>query len=284
MIVRFRYCILFFFLLFTFESASNGSIDGISGFYFKNEVKNPLPGALIALYSADDNFLVDYSYSLNNGQFTLKAPNMKGKYYIVATKDQITQRKDIDYDPQNPPKSITIQYKDSENDLAKKVTYFWNKVDYLVTTLIGLSLGILIKWFEYRNKMKKAFTIYISQIKCLTDEILSYSINLREVAEAYGLSEGGSQIRDEKYQEFQRIRDKIKGRIKELEDIKIDLEVIYTIYKGSGLKYYNSFKNTIKDIKIVIGLEPNLVLFLTSEALNERMKPFRDFKNNPLLK
>ena len=132
----------------------------ICGAFFKNTEKEPLPGALVALYKADTNLLVDNTYTLDNGQFTLKAPSLKGKFYIVATKGMISQKNEFEFDPAKPAQYIAVHYHDSPNRFIKVITWIIQKFDYMITTLIGLFIGLGFKWIQ-ENKKRKDLNNYL---------------------------------------------------------------------------------------------------------------------------
>src|SRR3989442_5512612 len=175
-------------ILWQFSVCAGAELAGISGFYYQDDLNHPLAGALIALYRADDNLLVDYTYTRTDGRFVLKGPSAKGKYYVVATKDQFSHQLNFDYDPQTPLTNLMIQHHQPQSTLSKVTNYIGNKFNDVISLLIGLFIGLLFKWREDRKKAHQVINREIKRIKDLRDDIVLSYQKLQKTADAYGRS------------------------------------------------------------------------------------------------
>lgn len=91
-------------LLLLFLSPTTGSTQtppaaGVSG-AFLGERRSPIAGALVALYEQRTGYLVDSTYTDDDGRFSLRPPPM-GAYFLVLTKGSLSERVDLTYDGKN---------------------------------------------------------------------------------------------------------------------------------------------------------------------------------------
>jgi hypothetical protein len=279
-----RGCVILFILLFI--SGCYGTADeGVRGFYFKNDLKNPLAGALVVLYNADNDLLVDYTYTVDNGRFTLRGPYEKGHFYVVATKDRFSDKVSFEYNPESPSANLMIQHQDTQNGFVAVIDYIVGKFDDVIKVLVGLFLGLGFKWHETKQKAKKAFAREFGEIEGSVHELLSHSTEVRASIEAF--NKAVDQHADRKLQDYLDAVGSVKEDVNAIQtrlDANTNLEeVVYELYKKSGTDNLIKLKATIKQIQRFTGLEPDRVL-TRSEKQNDLLRLVEELHNNPLLK
>lgn len=261
----------------------------LTGFYYEDDLDHPLAGALIALYKADDNLLVDFTYTRNDGAFALKAPPTKGKYYVVATKDQFSHKLDLDYDPQTPAQNLLIQHHQPKNWVSRMTGYVGGKLVEVVNLLIGLLIGLGFKIYEDRKKAHQVINREIKTIKDSTAEILRKYQSLQETATAYGASAGGTAA--EKRGDYIDLATHIGSEVEELRkrlDNNTDLEeAIYTAHKLAGRDNYAALRKALREIKeltteIVTG--HGKILDQPPQEREKLLQAFRNLQESKLLK
>jgi hypothetical protein len=253
----------------------------ITGVFYKNDLNQPLSGALVALYRLDDNLLADFTYTLDNGRFTLKPPSAEGQFYLVATKDQLSRRVDFHYNPQNPPTNLMIQQPQDQSAFAGWVKYIWEKVDSVVQVLIGILLGLVFKWRDDRKKARKAFTRGVGVIKVPVERLLDRYLRMKESIEAFSRSSDGS---GERRADYVLAVGEVKETLLELQkDVgaRSDLEdIIYDVRKEIGFNSYLTFKAALQAIEELTNSNPDAVLTSTPDARAELLKPFEELRES----
>jgi hypothetical protein len=253
----------------------------ITGVFYKNDLSEPLPGALVALYRADDNLLADFTYTLDNGRFTLKPQPAEGQFYLVATKDQLSRRVDFQYKPQNPPTNLLIQHPQQRGAFAGWVAYVWKKVDSVVQVLIGILLGLVFKWRDDRKKARKALARGVGFIKVPVDRLLGRYERLRESIEAFSRSSGDSARRRAEY----------VGAVGEVRETLLELqkdvgarsdlaETLYDVRKEIGFNSYVRFKTSLQAIEEFTNANADAVLTAAPAARAELLKPFEELRES----
>jgi hypothetical protein len=274
-------------ILWAFSVCAAADAPPINGFYYQDELSKPLPGALITLYKADDNLLVDSTYTRHDGAFTLKGPAAKGKYYIVATKDQFSHKLDFDYDPQAQPLNLMVQHHQPESNLKSVLDYVWKRLVEVMNLVIGFIAGLGFKWYEDRRKARHTIRREIKTVEDSSAEIVNDYEELEKIAAAYGQSE--SRVAAEKREEFKTLATKIgtkaEALLKELTGNTALQEAIYTRYKLTGRNNYAALQKAVRDVKKLtetIVAKPEAVL--NASDRDAQLKPFRTFRDNDLLK
>ncbi len=273
---------LYFLLLGGYLSPQGMGIDKdkIRGVFFNNTEKEPLPGALIALYNADTNLLLDYTYSLENGQFTLKAPPFKGKFFIVATKGMTSKKHPFEFDPGKPAPYISLQYKDSPNPFIKKfIQWLTKKLDYLIVLIMGVGLN----WWLNRRKRKEKQENYIQTLRG----------SIRAIGNGYEslgrIFKEASNIDIRK--RYLEITGEIKKNVENMEK-KLDPEVfpdVFDLKKKNRQEQYETMADILKKIRFSIDEknQDNVINAKPDEREKNYFQPFRDLKEqlekNPLL-
>jgi hypothetical protein len=263
---------------------------GLTGYYYEDDLDHPLAGALIALYNADNNLLVEYTYTRNDGGFALKAPPAKGKYYVVATRDQSSHKIDLDYDPQTPSQNLLIPHHQSKSRITKLLVYLRDKLVEGLNLLIGFLVGLLYKVYEDRRKARQVIDREIQPVKDSTAEIVTMYQNLQQAADAFGVSKDNDTANANRA-EYVRLATAINSEVADLRT-KLDAnknleEAIYTAHKLGARKNYAALKRTLREITTLtaeIIADPDQILNLPSQDRDQRLQPFRNLQANDLLK
>lgn len=232
--------------------------DGISGFFYQKEISNPIPGALIVLYDCKKNLLVDYTYTTYNGKFTLKKPDAKGDFYIVATKDRVAQRYNLKYDPQKPQKYIEIVYQESpiNFNFTSITSFFCKLLEYTTSTIIGILIGGVYASRVNKNKETRFLKRRFRMIKRLVTDISdNYHKLNKEIEEINHKKPQDNDIETHK-KKCSEYLDQIREEIKTIqEEIKIiqanDMEddMIANIWRKKGVDNFLCLNNKISEMK-----------------------------------
>jgi hypothetical protein len=277
-------------LLWLFCPCVRADSPSLTGFYYEDDLDHPLAGALIALYKADNNLLVDFTYSRNDGAFTLKAPATNGKYYVVATRDQFSHKVDFDYDPQTPAQNLLIPHHQPKSWISKVIDYVGGKLVEIANLLLGLFIGLGFKVYEDRRKARQVINREIKSVKDSAAEILGKYQSLQDTASAYGASTDGTTAA-EKRAEYIALASDINGEVEELRkqiDENADLEeAIYTAHTLVGRDNYGALRKALREIKELtteIVTARAKMLDLPAPDRDKQLEPFRNLGKNNLLK
>jgi hypothetical protein len=274
-------------ILWAFSVCSAADLPALNGFYYADELSNPLPGAFIALYKGDDNLLVDSTYTRNDGAFTLKAPPAKGKYYIIATKDSYSQKFDFDYDPEAVPPPLMIQHHQPKSWLGTVLGWLWDRVVAFGGLLFGFAVGLLFKMYEDRKKARQIITREMKMIQDSAAEINKNYDELQTIVNAYAQSGSGATA-PQKVQEFSTMAIKIGKQadelLKELNTNATLEEAIYTRYKVAGTNNYAALRTAVRNMKKVtetIVTDPEAVI--NAQNRDEQLQSLRTLHDGNLL-
>ena len=276
-------------VLWLFCFSAKADTAGLTGFYYEDDLSHPLAGALIVLYNADNNLLVDFTYTRNDGAFALKAPTAKGKYYVIATKDQFSHKLDLDYDPQTPTQNLLIQHHQPKHWATTVLGYVGNKLVEIVNLLIGLLIGLGFKIYEDRRKARQVINREIKTVKDSTAEILGKYRRLQETATAYGASAG--EMAASKRAEYIGLATNIGSEVEELRkqlDKNTALEeAIHTAHKLAGRDNYAALRKALRDVKEVtteIVTDGGKILDQPPQDREKRLEAFQNLQQSNLLK
>lgn len=246
---------------------------GISGAYFKDDEKHPFPGALIALYSADSNVLIDFTYTTNDGKFNLKSPEQAGKYYIVATKDASSRRQEIEYDPRRPNINVPIKFPAQESFLSKTLAYVSNVFNDIYKTLLGLFIGLWFARGTERRKVRDEFDRDFGQVRASAHKM---RLDLKELVSK--MLKLGGLTGDEKeglITECNVIKERVETSLTEctarLAEKRSDLEKeIARLYGTDGLNEFYRFDKALREVSEFVGKYSDI-----AQSWGEgRMKPY----------
>lgn len=265
-------------ILWAFSVCAGAESAPINGFYYQDELSNPLPGALIALYKADDNTLIAYTYTRNDGAFTLRGPSVKGKYYIVATKDQFSHKLDFDYDPE-AFSNLMIQHHQPTSTWKIIKEYVGGRFVEALNLLIGLAIGFGWKIVEDRKKARQTILREIKTVEDSSADILTNYVQLEQIARDYGRSDStAARPRREAYIVVAReIGTQAEALQKELDANTALEEAVYTLHKLSGRNQYAAVRRAARDIKKTTDtIVENNAAILDAPAANREaiLRPF----------
>jgi transcription initiation factor IIE alpha subunit len=281
-----RYIFLLGLISVTWNPGFGVPAANITGKFCKNFEGNPLPGALIVLYNAKTDSMIDYTYTRTDGHFTLPPPtppNSKGKYYIVASKDMISIKKEFEYDPQKKSYYILVTYKHHQSYFSRAFSYLSQKFDNVINILIGLLIGLGFKWVGDRRKARKNQKKYIYTLQQSASDILDYFprlIGLFQTENQYDIT-----------RKYEIILHELQLNIQHFEK-QLDPEIFADMLR---LKDKEDRKNTheklmeiVRKIKDFINEDMNKVIFVAPEDRQKYFQGFEDLrkesKENPLLK
>jgi hypothetical protein len=151
------------------------SLPEIRGIVYEGDRNHPAPGVLIALYDAGD-FLVDSTYTSDDGRFRLRAPQEKGRFYAVASKGSASGRAAFDYDPAAlPGKHVTFVLPSSKKSLLEQAAGFLlSTLGAVFGTVVGLVAGLL-----FRRKVEEPVAaaakrdLFLSELRATVEETLA---------------------------------------------------------------------------------------------------------------
>lgn len=261
-------------------------VGGISGTYFKNDARHPFPGALVALYSAEGNALIDFTYTTNDGRFTLKGPQHAGKYYIVATKDGSSQREDIEYDPQSPNIDVPVKFSTQEGGLSKFVGYVANVFSDIYKTLLGLFIGLWFARGTERRKTRDEFDRDFIQIRVSAQKMRQDLEELVPKMLRLGGLTGGEKER--LIAECDLIKERVETSLadctKRLAEKKNDLErEISKLYGTGGLAELYRLEKALQDVSEFMGKYSDIARGWGSSKMKPYLEPLPKGLLNPLL-
>ena len=265
-------------ILWAFSVCAGAEPAPINGFYYQDELSNPLPGALIALYKADDNTLVAYTYTRNDGAFTLRGPAAKGKYYIVATKDQFSHKLDFDYAPEAYT-NLMIQHHQPTSAWRTIGGYVGGRFVEALNLLLGLAIGLGWKVFEDRKKARQTILREIKTVEDSSADILTNYGQLEQIATDYGRSDtAAARPKREAYIVVAtEIGTQAEALQKELDENTNLEEAVYTLHKLTGRNQYAALRRAARDIKkLTDTIVENNAAILDAPAANREaaLQPF----------
>jgi hypothetical protein len=247
----------------------------------QSELTSPVPGALVAVYMADTNLLVDSTYTTDAGRFTLKGPGEKMRLYIVATKDNLSKRLDFSYVPNIAAINLTVAYGESTSRFAKVLAYFGNSFNDTVKVLIGLFVGFGFKYLQDRSQAKKEFDKWVCTIRASRGKLLSAYAELGPIFERYDDASDGEKIKEH----YDAIVKKMSMLAEELQSALTATPIenaIYVLYKQRGLDGLLALKDSVKGIQQFTE-QADCALKKTPQERDVLMKPFSDLQKMFLL-
>jgi hypothetical protein len=147
------------------QGAAAGEIRG----RFSSPEQHPLAAALVTLYAADTDLLVDFTYSRDDGRFTLEGPPEAGNLYLLATRGEHAAKSPaFPYDPEQPTPEVMLEDRPPGGSswLAAATPQVLDKgVNALVGSVIGLSVGLGFKIVEDRKRLGKSRARYFGEIR-----------------------------------------------------------------------------------------------------------------------
>jgi len=155
----------------------------ITGLCYTDHIENPVGGALVALYGAD-NLLRSSTFSTDSGTFTMAAPDTSGKYFLVATSGSRSKRVDFDFQQGQPARIVQIVFHDKRNSLVEYLKYAAGKLDYVITTVLGFLIGLWTKKWDNQRLLR----IHRVRMAAARDDVVSESESLTGVLNGSGLS------------------------------------------------------------------------------------------------
>ena len=248
----------------------------------QSELTSPVPGALVAVYMADTNLLVDSTYTTDAGRFTLKGPGERMRLYIVATKNNLSKRLDFSYDPNIAEINLTLAYGESTSRLAKVLAYFWASFNDTVKVLIGLFVGFGFKCLQDRSEAKKEFDKWVCTIRTSRGKLPSAYAELVRIWGRYDVVSDDEKIKEDYYAAVSTTSKRAEELQRELTVTSSIENTIYGLYKQRGVESFLALKDSVKGIQQFTE-HADGALSKTPQGRDALTKPFSDIQNNVLL-
>lgn len=145
--------------------AAGTSAGDVSGAFLEVETRRPVPGAQVGLYEKGTGYLVDSTYTRDDGHFDLRPPVHKGDFFLVVTKDGSSAKADLaGYDPTGPGVYREL-FRDNPGPglWSRALDYGRSKLELLAAFLLGL----LIKWFQEQGKASRSLARRTTELRRL---------------------------------------------------------------------------------------------------------------------
>lgn len=257
----------------------------ITGYFYNEGDKTPIPGALVALYDARSNLLVDYTYTLQNGHFTLAKPANNGQFYIVATKENISAKTDpFKYNNEETSKNITINYPRHDrigSDIYKIALDFMSKALWL---LLGVISGYWFKLLEGKLKAKGILKLYLGGIAREADSLPRLHDELKNLVERYDSS---ANVRGDQKQ-YDSLMSNVRQCLQKMhEELSLRKDWVDLFDQAFGKKGVSDYRKLIDEIKSVSDFamlnSQKTIVQDTKETMIDKLKPIRALRNENVL-
>lgn len=256
---------------------------GLSGRFYESEPSHPIAGALVALYERRTGLLIDSTYTRDTGDFTLRAPQSGEDVYLVATKGDIAQRKDLTWDPTRPAIDASIAYRPAPSCWGGLERYFSAKLETVASIVLGLVLGwlfnLLTGRIAARRKAKTVLRVYL----------LELAAEVRKAVEIYLAA--WNALPAEKWRvSVDTYRGVTTRMTPPLEAVRVQLtaksieEDLYEIHGRGGVEALLDFRRRLRNLEGILELA---VADLTGEQVASRLKDLHEgllaLQTHPLL-
>lgn len=234
-------------LLLLFLSPTTGSTQtppaaGVSG-AFLGEGRSPIAGALVALYEQRTGYLVDSTYTDDDGRFSLRPPPM-GAYFLVLTKGSLSERVDLTYDGKHVYREVV--YRSTEPSLWTRLWRFLVALPNqgVVGIVLGLLLGYYLKQWEGRKAAEKTLNREISTLRDLVTRLVT-SMKSRVPDDVLTPSDYGMIIAD--------ARPKVEAIKAEVANASIS-EAAFALRGADGVREVSEYRALVESIERIAGL------------------------------
>ena len=145
--------------------AQRATAGSVSGAFVDTAARRPVPGALVGLYEKGTGYLVDSTYTREDGRFDLHPPGHKGDFFLVITQDGASARADLaGYDPAGPAIYREVfRHKPGPGLWSRALDYGRTKLELLAAFLLGL----LVKWFQEQGKASRTLVRRTTELRRL---------------------------------------------------------------------------------------------------------------------
>lgn len=147
------------------------ALQGVHGMVHGEDRDDPVPGALVVLYDSDE-LLVDFTYSRDDGGFTLRPPPRPGPASVVATVDGRAHRQEIRYDPARNRRVWIPLPAQRESRLKQAAAWVLDELGAVIGLLVGYGFRVLV---EERGGAKRKRDDFLSDLRGLADRALNAS-------------------------------------------------------------------------------------------------------------
>jgi hypothetical protein len=139
---------------------------GVSGAFLKAQGRRPIAGALVTLYEKGSGYLVDSTYTRDDGKFDLRPPPKKGPYLLVITQGSVSSRTELAYDPAAPGVIYSEILDRSEKSFGSKAwEYLVAGIQGAFGTIAGFVLGYYLKQWEGRKGAARTLNREVTNLR-----------------------------------------------------------------------------------------------------------------------
>jgi hypothetical protein len=237
-----------------------GSQPEVRGMVYGDDRDDPVPGALVVLYDSDD-LLVDFTYTRDDGGFTLRPPQRKGRAYVVATRDSRAHGEAIDHDPaRSRPVWIPLPPK-REGRLKQVGDWVLDKFGAVIGLLVGYGFRVLV---EERGAAKRKRDDFLFDLRSLTGQALALpDLRLAEITAAVA--------------EMRRLLE----RRSDMPDVLSTLNLTKK-QKEKGRAGFNALDKKLAKVETLLAEAPGAALNVRKQNLLDTRQILEEIRDRPL--
>jgi len=249
-------------------------VSGVNGAFLQKEGKQPIPGSLVVLYESGTGYLVDSTYTRDDGKFNIRPPLRKGSYHLVATKGDVSERVALTYDPATPGVYREILHKSQKSFWAKA----WDSVVSLMKgffgTIAGFFLGYSLKQWEERRSAAKIMDRRTTELRRLVQEAN------RELGDAMK-----SLQRPIVHSQYRKI---LADLLPQVEAIEAELikgsiqDAAFELRRARGTDEYFDYLSRVRNIKNIADSQEEVEPKTAAERLEQLKELLGKLKTQPL--
>jgi hypothetical protein len=212
-------------------------------------------------------------------QRALAAPDVSGKYYLVATSGSRTTRTDLGFDPKKPTPAIHVIFREAVKSVWQYLNYVWTKLDYVITTLIGFGAGIATKRWDN----KRALRISLGRLAVAQAAVMVQYENLNLLLDEWLNTAPGAPRRGELRQQWPDVIATLKRSLEEFDAARPDAAVLFPLRGAEGQQQLINLKTATEQIRGLLGEQLDAFGNLSNAARQVKLRPFQDLRANPLV-
>ena len=263
-----------------FETASGQPVDTvvIHG-VFADDNNNPVAGALVALYRADNDLLIDETFTSDRGSFMLRGVKGISEYYVVGTKDTTSQRVGFTYSDAGRQLPIRIPYHISSS-WGTRVKNLWVYISLPLGTLLGFISAIALRRLDNQRLLKSQ----LRKLRICSTKVATRHLGLVAIIDESLRTPSDRQAAIETLKErYQLIIEEIEELLPEIESNKLDTSLIYFILGERGLDQQDNLWSAVRGIRKLTRIRFESIVNERAEVRQRIFEPFTSLASNELL-
>jgi hypothetical protein len=209
----------------------------------------------VVVYGTASGLMQDETYTNNAGEFVLRLPK-PAEYYIVATKDTLSSRYDLGYQPGMAIPPIDIITSGPRASIAEKLAAIPG-IQSILGFLFGLLSGPLVAVWKQRYDNRRLFKVLLGKLGVLCGQL---SEKRAEISELNALQKPlpPNDPRTELKRKFQPLHHSVASLVDQLERVKPDDAVVYAWRREQGYDNLLAFEEATSNLKDMINGQPPL--------------------------